>query len=158
MSAPLRQAALLAVLAIVTAWSFLQKPGPPLTPPPRRPAAASDRAARPATAAPTSLDDPVRRNLFEYGEAETSPKPAPVSRPTFTYRPTETPTAVPLKLVGLVQQAGGLRAALALDGEIVLGTRGQKVGAYRIESIDEDSGVVLMDPDGKRIELRPQPQ
>jgi hypothetical protein len=78
--------------------------------------------------------------------------------PAGTPAAVSSPTPAPVKLLGLVQQAGGLRAALALDGDVVLGMQGETVAGYTIETIDEDSGVVLKGSDGRRIELRPQPR
>jgi hypothetical protein len=147
--------AVLAVLVGVAIVSNLRKPKG-VEPPPTRPlpSHAGVRAPSPAGAAATTQ---LRRNIFQYGERVAPPSlvvrtPAPVT----TVRPADPPpTPAPVKLVGIVQGAGGLRAALTMDGEVVLGSRGEKVRGYTIVTIDEDRGVVLSGPDGEKLELRP---
>ena len=145
----------LAVLVAVAVVSNLRKPKG-VEPPPTRPAPsrAGVRAPRPTDAAATTR---LRRNPFEYGERAAPPSIAvrtPV--PVATMRPADPPpTPPPVKLVGIVHGASGLRAALTMDGEVVLGSRGEKVRGYTIVTIDEDRGVVLSGPDGEKLELRP---
>jgi hypothetical protein len=146
----------LALLVVYSLYSTATRPQP-VEPPARRPPQKTRAAAPDAVPGGTTVDlsTPPRRNVFEYGEPPRPPvmayvEPmAPIATPAATAKP------APVKLVGLVQQGGGLRAALALDGEIVLGEKGQKVGGYTIVSIDEDIGVVLSGPDGETLELRP---
>ena len=147
--------AVLAVLVVVMIWSWTRTPPSTVRPPSSRPARPS--AARPRASAPAlDLDATVRRNLFEYGEAPARATAVyvPVTPTAATPMPIATAAPPPLKLVGLVQQAGGLRAALAVEGDIVLGAPGQEVAGFTITSIEEDGGVVLRAADGTTLELR----
>jgi hypothetical protein len=147
----------LALLVIYSLYSTGYRPKP--VEPPSRRAPHKVRAAAPdavPSGTPLEASSAPRRNLFEYGEAPLPPVRAYVEPMTPIGTPPATATpAAPVKLVGLVRQGDGLRAALALDGEIVLGAPGQKVSGYTIVSIDEDTGVVLNGPDGRTLELRP---
>jgi hypothetical protein len=144
----------LAVVLAVVAVVENTRPRPHLEPPPRRvkPSRTTERLA--AAGALTSSARP-RRNIFEYGGAATPSIPAatPIALPESTPPPTSTPS--PVKLVGLVQSQNGLRAALAVEGELLLGSRGEKVRGYTIVAIDADTGVVLNGPSGETLELRP---
>jgi hypothetical protein len=50
--------------------------------------------------------------------------------------------------VGLVRSAGGLRAVLVVDGEVVLASAGDTVAGFRVLSLDEDKGVRVRDGEG----------
>jgi hypothetical protein len=146
------------ILALLVAYSLYSTVYrlSPVEPPARRSPPKARAAASDAVPGGTRVEASApRRNLFEYGEAPPPPVMAYVEplAPTGTPVATATPAAR-VKLVGLVQQPGGLRAVLALDGEIVLGARGQTVSGYTIVSIDEDIGVVLNGPHGETLELR----
>ena len=146
---------ILAVLVVIMIWSWTREPPPSPVPEKRQRQRSASKEGPLPTLEPGAS---VRRNLFEYGEAPaatatrpgTFVAPLPVSTPAVL---ADAP-AVPLKLVGLVHQGAGLRAALAVHGEVVLVAPGQEVAGYKIVSIDEDAGVVLTAPDGRTIELR----
>jgi hypothetical protein len=55
--------------------------------------------------------------------------------------------------VGLVRRAGVLRAALVVDGEVVLASAGETIGGFRVVSLDEEGGVRLRDPEGLEATL-----
>ena len=55
--------------------------------------------------------------------------------------------------MGLVRRAGVLRAALVVDGEVVLASAGDTVGGFRVLSLDEEGGVRLRDPEGLEATL-----
>jgi len=147
--------AILAVLVVYAVYSTVNRPQA-VEPPPRRPRNPPRVATVPGAAAAVDGSVPVR-NLFEYGALPPPPVLSYVApmKAVETPLPAERPSPAPVKLVGLVRQGDGLRAALAVEGEIVLGDRGQTVNGYTIVSIDEDRGVVLDGPDGKTLELRP---
>ena len=145
---------LLAVLVVVAIVSNLRRPRG-IEPPPKR-QLPPRTSGLPPSAAEGRAATRLRRSLFEYGEG--APERATTRTPLPTARldtPTPAPTAPPVKLVGIVHAVEGLRAALAVDGEVVVGSRGEKVRGYTIVTIDEDAGVVLSGPDGETLELRP---
>lgn len=97
----------------------------------------------PAPPSPLPFRDPFRF-LNEEPLARPSPSPANlVARP-----PSPEPAPARARLVGLVRSAGGLRAVLVLDGEVVLASAGDTVGGFRVLSLDEDKGVQVRDPEG----------
>ena len=146
---------ILAVLVLIFLYSSTHPP-PGIEPPPPRQRPPSHAAPIGPSAGDDTSGRAPKRNLFEYGQAAPPPvmaSAAPVE--TAFQTPSATPTRAPIKLVGLVHQGHTLRAALAMDGEIVLGEKGQSVSGYTIVSIDDDRGVVLSGPDGTTLELRP---
>jgi hypothetical protein len=134
-----------------------------VTPPPRRDAPRGDAALgavdRLAAGGLTQGPQPrLLRNPFEFGrppeEAPRRAAPAPVSA-------TPAPTATdppPLRLIGVVHHAEGLRAALSAEGEVVVMAPGGTVLGHRVLSVDEDQGVRLRTPQGEEILLRPAPR
>ncbi len=97
----------------------------------------------PVSPSPMPFRDPFRF-LDEEPLARPSPGPANlVARP-----PSPEPAPARSRLVGLVRSAGGLRAVLVLDGEVVLASAGDSVGGFRVLSLDEDEGVRIRDPEG----------
>jgi hypothetical protein len=150
--------AVLAILLVIMVWSWTRRPSSPSSP--DMPRSRPSRAARkdPAGAPPLEPGAVVRRNLFEYGEAPAATRTpaAVVAVPTANVATLDLAATrpVPIKLVGLVHQPGGLRAALSVHGDVVLAAQGQNVDGYTVVSIDEDSGVVVNGPDGRAIELR----
>jgi sRNA-binding protein len=146
-----------AVLAFAAAglfltWLALDAGRAPVLPPPL-PA----RARTPARAAAAPAEMP-RRNVFEYESASPVPRPAPAFVPRLP-APAEAPAPSPeppVRLVGLVRRAGGLRAALAIAGETVVVGAGETAGDYIVIAVEED-GVRLRTADGVTITLRPGP-
>lgn len=135
---------------------FLRQPGPDAVA--RQPRAPSEpRAARPASRADTVPALP-ERNVFEYAHpadkpearVTVAPEPAP---PT----PQETASRAPepVRLVGLVNRGGKLRAALSILGEVVVLGPGEEAEGYRVLSVDSDEGVRLREPDGTERALAP---
>jgi hypothetical protein len=116
-----------------------------------RPAGAPSTSATADPAAPV-----VRRDLLRYGMVSTPTAPPVATRAPTVAAVTPAPeaTAPPVKLVGVVRKGGSLRAAVAVDGEVVLAVVGQTVGGYTLVSIDPDEGVALTGPDGQRTTLR----
>jgi hypothetical protein len=96
------------------------------------------------------------RNVFEYGpSAGRSPARAvaPPATPAPEVRegaPAETTARAPepVRLVGLVNRAGKLAAALSILGEVVVLGPGEEAEGYRVLSVDSDRGVRLRGPDG----------
>ena len=99
--------------------------------------------------------------MFEYAEAPAPPAPVQVAsaRP----RPTAPPETVPptpaapepVRLIGLVNRSGHVRAVLSVLGELAVVGPGDEVQGYRVLTIDEDR-VRLRAPDGtERALARP---
>jgi hypothetical protein len=59
--------------------------------------------------------------------------------------------------VGIVRQTGALRAALSVEGELVVVRVGERAGPYTVLSIDEENGVELREASGATVTL-PAPQ
>lgn len=111
--------------------------------PDQRPSATPAPSLAPAPSSPSPFRDPFRF-LNEEPSARPSPSPSSlVARP-----PSPDPAPARARLVGLVRSAGGLRAVLVLDGEVVLVSAGDTVGGFRVLSLDEDTGVQVRDPEG----------
>ena len=144
---------------LITIASYLCKPAP-VEPPVRRERPTSRDRPSPVARGAAAANKPVlRRNLFEYGGASgRAPVPAVAPRAATEAPPPPTPTRAPVKLVGVLEQAKGLRAAIAIEGDLVLAEAGQRVGSYTVVSIDVNEGVVLTAPDGQELWLRPSPQ
>jgi hypothetical protein len=141
--------------------------------------AAPGASARPADEAPRasappdvlSSTPPVAapvRDIFSYaGEEDTEsgePAPAFESAPpaALSAPPSLADTAPPPmpdgpRLVGIVRQAGALRAALSVEGELVVVRVGERAGPYTVLSIDEENGVELREASGASVTL-PAPQ
>jgi hypothetical protein len=93
-----------------------------------------------------------RRDLFRFGSAETAPSRA-VPRRTL---PEAEPPAASIggpRLVGFIEQGDAVRAALAMEGRVVLVAPGEDVEGYSILRVDPDQGVTLRGPDGAELEL-----
>ena len=119
---------------------------PPPVPPRARPARPIRSGSAPLPAS--------TRNVFEYAPR---PTPEPTSRPA-AMAPSLPPdvarpeAAPPVRLVGLVRQAGVMKAALSVHGETMVVGMGETAGDYRVVAIDED-GVRLRAADGTTITL-----
>lgn len=110
-----------------------------------RPSAApSDRPASPpaprinAEPSDPAVEKAARplRDLFRYADEAPAAVPrsvVPVTRPE---APTATPEP-PVRLVGLVRQAGGLRAVVAIHGELVLLRPGETAEGWTLIAVDE---------------------
>lgn len=138
---------------------FLRQPGPDeVGRQPRRPA--ESRAARPPSRA-NKVPAVPERNVFEYAHPDGSPEArvrvapevAPATPPPLEAAPRE---PEPVRLVGLVNRGGKLRAALSILGEVVVLGPGEEAEGYRVLSIDSDRGVRLRGPDGTERALAPE--
>jgi hypothetical protein len=58
-----------------------------------------------------------------------------------------------VRLVGLVRRPGGLKAALAVNGEVVLASAGDTISGFQVLSLDEERGVRVRDPEGVEATL-----
>jgi hypothetical protein len=58
-----------------------------------------------------------------------------------------------LKLAGVVQRSEGPRAALVIEGEVVLVPAGGSAFGYTVLSIDDDAGVRVRTPEGEERTL-----
>jgi hypothetical protein len=116
----------------------------------------------PASAPPIA---PPARDIFIYAGVDDDDQPALSSAPR---APAATPLPAPPslaetapaapegpRLVGIVRQAGALRAVVSVDGETLVLRAGDRAGAYTVLAIDEDEGVQLRDPAGTTITLSP---
>ena len=66
------------------------------------------------------------------------------------------PPPIPLRLVGLVSRAEGLRAAVATASGVVLLGPGDAVSGYVVLGVDEEHGLRLRGPDGVEHVLEPR--
>jgi len=113
----------------------------------------------PAVAAESPL---LQRNPFRYvderrslpggalGGTRASPLVSPLTSP-------QLPSPAPVSLVGLVRQAGEVRAALSIEGQVEIAAVGDEVSGYRVLSIDDESSVRLRGPDGVERTIAPLP-
>jgi hypothetical protein len=146
-----------AVLGLVALLALLGRgPGPgaatSVAPPPPPPRASILQQNGPP---PPPAPDPSR-NPFLYGglvEPEEEPVREPRRAPVATPAPTPSPASV--RLVGLVGQGGQLRAALAIEGDVLVAAAGEDAGGYHVLSVDPDAGVRLRTPDGVELVLEP---
>jgi len=151
--------ALLAVSALVALSALVFTTGlgrgaAPVAPPP---------TPRPLPS-PVVAPPPVPgRNLFEYLE-ERAPgvvldRPKVVrSAPPETVPPAELVAeapAPPLRLVGFVRRAGGIKAALAVHGTVYVLAVGEQAEGYLLLEADEDLGVRVRAEDGAVVTLLP---
>ena len=66
------------------------------------------------------------------------------------------PPPLPLRLVGLVRRAEGLRAAVATSAGVVLVGPGDGVSGYTVLEVDEEHGLRLRGPDLVELWLEPR--
>jgi hypothetical protein len=159
----MRVAVSVAALALAAAL-LLRPPVPGSSAPPAR----TERrpVSPPAEPAPsTSAIAPPARDVFTYsgeddagraeqpamddGDAMTLAAPPPLDQAVAPSVP-EGP-----RLVGIVRQAGTLKAVLSVEGEVVVLRAGERAGSYRVASVDEDEGVRLVDEAGTTVVLPP---
>ena len=129
--------------------------GPTKVPDAPQPAPPRETPLPPAPAVP----EPARplRNLFEYGEA---PPAEPAVRPRpLILEPEAAPTSapVPVRLVGILHRGGTVKAAIVVEGNLVLLSPGDSSAGYSLLSADEDDGAVVRTPSGAEIRLSPPP-
>ena len=97
------------------------------------------------------------RNIFEYGEDVRPTRSAhPIgARPAATPAPEADPSQEPVRLVGVVRRSGETRAALAIQGEVVILAPGETASGYTLLAVDEDAGARLRAPSGAEIVVPP---
>ena len=101
------------------------------------------------------------RDIFVYTrEPDAEPPPRVVAPAVVLPAPPSLAAPAPLvpegpRLVGILRQGGALKAAISVDGEVVVVRAGERAGAYTVLAIDEDDGVRLSDPSGAALTLAP---
>jgi len=128
-----------------------------------RPADIVQRTPAPPPAVPPSAPlAPPARDIFSYvGDDDAEPTdalipygPTPLPAPPSLAEPAPAAADGP-RLVGLLRQAGALKAALSVDGEVLVVREGDAAGRYTVLAIDEEDGVRLRDQAGATITLLP---
>jgi hypothetical protein len=158
MNGRLVAAAAAGLFVVVLAWMRAAAPGPAAQ---ALPAPASAVPARARATAEWPVVPP--RNPFEYAEA-----PVPPATAADRARPPRgdnavpslsplapSPSAPPVKLIGLLRQGRVLKAVLQVRGEVVIVAAGGDAGDYEVVSIDEDLGVRLRARGGEELTLPP---
>ncbi len=147
----MRRAALL-LTALVGAFAFAVSRGSLIPSLPQ--AATSQIRPSPTPALPEPVAD-LGRDPFEYASSSSvrgeRPSVPAVSLPSLEGAPPK--TTAPVRLIGFVQQAGRMRAALVIDGETVLLAAGESALGYTLEAADEQSGARLRTPDGSDLAI-----
>ena len=142
------------VLARGTGPGAAWAPFPPPPPGRRAAVAATPPAPMPTPWAPS-------RNLFQYADGPGSaPAPPPMAAPQPRGPLAEPPARVeasPVRVVGLIRRAGGLQAALVVEGEMTVVGKGERAGGYTVLDVDDEEGVRLRTPGGAEMLLPPPP-
>jgi hypothetical protein len=123
--------------------------------------------ARPVAARPPNLPSPPptrrtpSRNLFEYANEVVGPAPAArweAPRPPSAGPEAPAPSPSPaVRVAGLIRRGGELKAALVVEGEVIVAGKGERAGGYTVVDVDDETGVRLRGPDGEEIVLPPPP-
>jgi hypothetical protein len=145
----------LAVALFVLALQWAGEPGRAVAPRPRR-----QESAVPEKPLPVAADEapwPARaRDPFHY-ELRESEGPRSNERPRFAAASppiAAAPEPPPrVRLVGLVRRAGELQAALAVDGDVVLASVGDRVLDFTVASLEEEGTVRLRRGEGGDLTL-----
>jgi len=140
---------LLAALALAGRFT-----GPAAAPPDLGPSASPTAPASPPAADSPGGDEGPQptRDPFHYADEpalRAGPRGGPP--PALTPSPTPSPERA-VRLVGLVRRPGGLRAAVAIAGEVVVLRPGESAGGWTLVALDED-GARLRGPDGREEAL-----
>ena len=148
-------------LALVFAVLTRGAGGPPpagRSSPARTPKATSDAGW--SFLEPDPLPPPPARDIFRYAETPVAAPHALATRSALARLAAPatlaTPPALPLRLVGLVRRAEGLRAAVATSAGVVLVGPGDSVSGYTVLGVDEELGLRLRGPDGIEHLLEPR--
>jgi hypothetical protein len=123
----------------------------------RPPGVERELTPRPLPDAPPGGEwDAPSRDPFRYVAPTVRPAaPVIVDRARST-PPSPVATVPPVKLVGLVRRGAQIKAALGVNGEVLIAGVGEVVGAYTVLSIEDDA-VRLRDAVGAEIVVSPQP-
>ena len=123
--------------------------------------------ARPAAVRPASLPSPPptrrtpSRNLFQY--VDDVAVPAPAARSAALPPPSaglEAPSPAPspaVRVAGLIRRGGEVKAALVVEGEVIVAGKGERAGGYTVLDVDDETGVRLRGPGGEEMVLPPPP-
>ena len=76
------------------------------------------------------------RDLFRYADEAPAVRPARAATAARPPAPAASPEP-PVRLVGIVRQSGGLRAALSIRGEVVLLRPGEAADGWTLVALDE---------------------
>ena len=114
--------------------------------------AASSRPPEAEVRTRAPIDVRSLRNVFRFAD-EPDPSPFTEPDPVDAARPAAEPKPV-LRLVGLLWSGGRLRAALTIDGEVVLAGAGEAVLGVTVLSVDADA-VRIRRSDGTEDTLTP---
>lgn len=154
----MKRLAAAAAAVLLLALALLARPQPQAATGPQAPRTPATTPAGRLPAVPLPSPGVPSRNVFVYADVPAAPAaPLADAPPSLLASAEPTPTPPPLRLVGLVRRAEGLRAALALGGETTLVAAGDRIGRYTVVAVDEDSGVVVKDETGAEIRLPPGP-
>lgn len=144
MRAPL---VVLAAALVIAAVQLSRESGRAVAPlpsePDQRPSPTPAPALAPAPAPSAPFRDP-----FRFPDEEPLVRPRVIPSSPVVRSPAPEPAPARARLVGLVRSAGGLRAVLVVDGEIVLASAGDAVGGFRVLTLDEVEGVRVRGPEG----------
>ncbi len=133
------------------------------TAPAKRPAPALEASPPPSVPQGALVDRtapaPVLRNVFEYGSRLVEGSRPSQAPPPPAMDPTPPPSQAPepVRLVGIVSRGGSPKAALVIDGEVVVLATGQQAEGYTLLSIDSDTGVRVKGPEGHDLSLQRDP-
>ena len=148
----MRLAGLAALLLAVLTAVFLVRTDPgPVSPTRLQPDPVASTAPRAAARKPPQLT----RDPFQYADRQGASAPRVARGEPVAAPPPSTPAAaVSIRLIGFVR-GDTLRAALVIDGEVVLVGVGEKPLGYEVVEVDEDSGVRMRDRSGETFTLIP---
>jgi len=111
-----------------------------------------------ASAAPNAAErkpPQLTRDPFQYADRQgVSATRVVRGDPMAVSPPSRLSAVVGVRLIGFVR-GDTLRAALVIDGEVVLVGVGEKPFGYEIVEVDEDSGVRMRDRSGETFTLIP---
>jgi hypothetical protein len=123
--------------------------------------------ARPVAARPPSLPSPPparrnpSRNLFEYVDDVAVPAPTakwtPPLPPSAGTKPPAPSPSPAVRVSGLIRRSGEVKAALVVEGEMIVAGKGERAGAYTVLEVDDETGVRLRGPGGEEMVLPPPP-
>lgn len=156
----IRWLALGAGLALVLAVLTRGAAPPPADTGGSRPARAGQGASPTEDEESELLPPPPARDIFRYAEPAPRPRTAAVAaaRPRTAIEapePGPVPMPPPVRLVGLVRRAEGLRAAVATAAGVAVVGPGDVFEGFTVVSLDEDRGLRLRAADGREIVLQP---
>ena len=148
----MRLAALAALVLAVLIAVFLMRTDPgPVSPTRFQPDRVASTAPRAAEPRPPQLT----RDPFQYADRQgVSATRVARGEPAAAPPSSTLAAAVPIRLIGFVR-GDTLRAALVIDGEVVLVGVGEKPFGYEVVKVDEDSGVRMRDRSGETFTLIP---